>query len=57
MFEFFVDFETFSYIFKEDDEEVTVQKRDNLIYQIGLGYNDNGWKYKYFICLIIFNVN
>ena len=48
--EVFVDFETFSDIFKEDEEDVTVQKRDNLIYQIGLGYNDNGWKYKYFIC-------
>lgn len=48
--EVFVDFETFSDIFKEDGDDVSVQKRDNLIYQIGLGYNDNGWKYKYFIC-------
>ena len=49
--EVFVDFETFGDIFMEGDTDVNVQKRDNIIFQIGVGYNhENKWKYKYFIC-------
>ena len=48
--EAFVDFETFSDIFSENNTDVSIQPRGNLIYQIGIGYNENGWKYKYFIC-------
>jgi len=49
--EIFVDFETFSDVFLNEEEKVTDQPRVNLIYQIGLGYVDEtGWTYKYFIC-------
>jgi len=50
--EVFVDFETFSDIFINQEENVSSQPRVNLIYQIGVGYidNTNGWVYKYFIC-------
>jgi hypothetical protein len=49
--EVFVDFETFNDLFTNDNDNVSIQSRGNLIYQIGVGFvEDNTWNYKYFIC-------